>query len=240
VKLLKQLFGLYGLLVITLVVVMLIPAYFLVFAMSSSRDAKDRNGHRVSRIGSHVLFFLLGIRVKVFNEQILSPSQSYVFVANHTSLLDVPAVILAAPHTFKFLAKAELTKIPLFGYIINNLYLSVKRGSPEDRRRSMDAMNVALKRGVSIFIYPEGTRNKTSEPLGPFYDGAFRLSLETNTSIAVAAIIGSKRLLNNTELRPGSMEIRWQGTVTPTASDSMESLKEKTREMLLAGLRPIG
>ena len=176
------------------------------------------------------------MRIRVTGKEMLDSNQAYVFVTNHTSLLDVPACTLANNHTFKFLAKAELAKVPLFGYIVRNLYLTVKRGSPDDRARSLAKMNETLKRGVSILIYPEGTRNKTSEPLGPLYDGAFKLSIETNTPIAVAAIIGSKKLLNNTELQPGTMKINWQGIVTPQPNDTVETLKEKTASLLLNGL----
>ncbi len=100
----------------------------------------------------------------------------------------------------------------------------------------MQAMTAAMKRGISIFIYPEGTRNKTNQPLGNFYDGAFRLAIETQNPIAVATIIGSKKLLNNTELQPGTMTIYWDGIITPTATDTIETLKGKTRTLLLGRL----
>jgi len=233
---LKKLYGIYGLVVIALIIVAIVPMYVMVFLTARNQNEKDTRGHRISRAASRVLFVLYGMRIRVFNESILDPTQSYVFVSNHASLLDVPAATLATRHTFKFLAKAELAGIPLFGFIVRNLYLTVKRGSPEDRARSMTSMNACLQRGVSIFIYPEGTRNKTPEPLAPFYDGAFRLSLETHTPIAVAAFVGSRKLLNDTELQPGIMEIYWQGIVKPEATDTVETLKTKTRQLLLGGL----
>jgi 1-acyl-sn-glycerol-3-phosphate acyltransferase len=233
---LKRVYGVYGALVISFVVIVFVPVYFIVFLLTQDQKLSDVRGHSVSRFASRVLFFLLGIRTKVFNSKILK-DKAYVFVANHASLLDIPAVVLATNHTFKFLAKAELTKVPLFGYIIRKLYLSVQRGSRDDRARSMLAMSNCLHQGVSIFIYPEGTRNKTPEPLQPLYDGAFRLSLETQIPIAVATIIGSRKLLNGTELQPGTIKIYWQGIVTPSRLDNVETLKEKTRELLLQGLR---
>ena len=234
---LRKLYGIYGAVVIALIIAAIVPMYFVVFLTTSDRNAADRRGHAISRGASRVLFWFYLMRIRVTGKEILDPNQSYVFVTNHTSLLDVPACTLANNHTFKFLAKAELAKIPLFGYIVRNLYLTVKRGSPEDRARSIEKMNETLTRGISILIYPEGTRNKTADPLGPLYDGAFKLSRETNTPIAVAAIVGSKRLLNNTELKPGTMKITWQGIVTPTSVDTIETLKEKTRLMLLEGIR---
>jgi 1-acyl-sn-glycerol-3-phosphate acyltransferase len=234
---LRKVYGVYGLVVITLIIASIVPMYFVVFLTARNRNAADRRGHAISRNASRVLFLLYGMRVRVTGREILNPRQSYVFVFNHSSLLDVPACTLATNHTFKFLAKAELAKVPLFGYIVRNLYLTVKRGSPEDRARSIAKMNESLNRGVSILIYPEGTRNRTAEPLGPLYDGAFKLSRETNTPIAVGSIIGSKRLLNNTELQPGTMKISWQGIVAPQPGDTVETLKEKTRVLLLEGIR---
>lgn len=211
--------------------------YFFVFLTTKDRNKADRRGHSISRNASRVLFWFYFMRIRVTGKEMLDSNQAYIFVFNHTSLLDVPACTLANNHTFKFLAKAELAKVPLFGYIVRNLYLTVKRGSPEDRALSLDKMNETLKRGISILIYPEGTRNKSTEPLGPLYDGAFKLSKETATPIAVAAIIGSKKLLNNTEMQPGTMKINWQGIIAPQANDTIETLKEKTRLLLLEGIR---
>lgn len=138
-----------------------------------------------------------------------------MFISNHTSLLDVPACALVTPGTFRYLAKEELTKVPLFGYIIRKLYLSVNRKDEESRARSMNNMLASLKDGISIFIFPEGTRNKTDQPLAKFYDGAFRLSLETNTPLVPMTILNSKKLLWKFQLRPGYLDCYWGEPIYP-------------------------
>src|SRR5687767_2503731 len=102
--------------------------YFFVFLTTSDRNKADQRGHAISRNASRVLFWFYFMRVRVIGKEILNPNKAYVFVTNHASLLDVPACTLANNHTFKFLAKAELAMVPLFGYIVRNLYLTVKRG----------------------------------------------------------------------------------------------------------------
>lgn len=92
----------------------------------------------------------------------------YIFVSNHTSLLDVPFCAIVTPVTFRYLSKEELTKVPLFGYIIRKLYLSVNRKDEVSRARSLEKMKQSLQDGISIYLFPEGTRNKTNEPLKNF------------------------------------------------------------------------
>lgn len=204
--------------------------------LTKSGIARDRAGHRISRNAAHVLFFFFATRIKVENASWVKPTDVYIFVANHSSLLDVPAVAMITPNTFKFLAKHELTKIPLFGYIIKNLYFSVKRTDKDDRARSMDAMKECLERGVSLFIFPEGTRNKTNEPLAYFYDGAFKLAIHSSKPLMVCTILDSKKLLNGSSMRPGTITCIFSNPIIPAADDTVETLKDRVRVEMLRKL----
>lgn len=229
----KKIFAIYGIIVFALIILFCIPIYYYVF-LTKRGLSRDRAGHSISRNAARVLFFLYASRVQIINADTIQPDEVYIFVGNHISLLDVPAVAMATPNTFKFLAKHELTKIPLFGYIIKNLYFSVKRKDKEDRARSMDAMKECLDRGISLFIFPEGTRNKTEAPLADFYDGAFKLALHSRKPIAVCTIINSKKILNGTSLWPGTMTCIYSKPFVADASDTLDSLKHKVQtEMLL-------
>lgn len=110
-------------------------------------------------------------------------NQSYIFVANHISYLD-SAII---PKTFRYpvrpLGKVEMAKIPIFGFIYKNAIVTVDRSSTENRTKSVLILKSILKKGISILVFPEGTFNTTHQPLKEFYDGAFRIAIETGTPI---------------------------------------------------------
>ena len=155
-----------------------------------------------------MIFVFFGIRLVTKNYELLDKDQTYVFIANHRSQLDIPAYALATHHTIRFLAKEELTKIPLMGFIIRRLYIPVNRKDKEARAKSMENMDESIREGISVFICPEGTRNKGGEPLLPFRDGAFRLAIESQVSIATLVILYTEKLLSPMrpiELSPGKI-----------------------------------
>ena len=81
------------------------------------------------------------------------------------------------------LGKAEMAKVPVFGYIYKNAIVTVDRTNAERRAKSVRQLKAVLRKGISIFIFPEGTFNLTHQPLKEFYDGAFRIAIETQTPI---------------------------------------------------------
>lgn len=230
---LKTIWGLWGAIAFAVTIILFVPFYFIIFSLNiGGRKTAPHLAHRVTRIASAFLFTLLLIRVRTRNRKLLNRKQVYIFVSNHRSLLDIPACALSTQHTFRYLSKVELTKIPLFGYIIRKLYITVSRKDKEDRARSIEAMTKSLNDGISVYIYPEGTRNKTPEPLKSFYDGAFRLALHSGLPIAVMTIRNSEKLLHNYQLRPGTMECIWSEPVQIEKSDTIDSLKEKVRVLM--------
>ncbi len=235
---LKTIWGIWGAIAFSVTVILFIPFYFIIFSLNigGKRNAPHL-AHKITKAASAFLFTLLLIRVKTKKKELLNRNQVYIFVSNHCSLLDIPACALCTPHTFRYLSKVELTKIPLFGYIIRKLYITVSRKSKEDRARSMSSMVQSLNDGISVYIYPEGTRNKTENPLGEFYDGAFRLALQTGLPIAVLTIRNSKKLLSNYQLQPGTMECIWDEPIQIKKGDTIESLKNQVYSMMLNHLQ---
>jgi 1-acyl-sn-glycerol-3-phosphate acyltransferase len=128
-------------------------------------------------------YLLIGIRHKDIYESADNHNKQYIFVANHISYMDIPPVLLAIHQPIRILGKYEMVKIPIFGWIYRIAVVLVDRSSPEARARSVRALRSALRRNVSIFIFPEGTLNETGGPLKEFYDGAFRLAIEMQTPI---------------------------------------------------------
>lgn len=113
----------------------------------------------------------------------LPGKERYVYVANHISYLDTVLIYAAIPHYFRTLAKKEMAKIPVFGFVYKQMAILVDRSSPHSRARSMRLMWRVLRNESNVAVFPEGTFNETGAPLKDFYDGAFRLALNAQTPV---------------------------------------------------------
>lgn len=174
------------------------------------------------------IFCLLGFfQIRTRNKSLLQPKKAYIYVCNHNSYLDAIAVVLAIPGSFRPLGKIEMVKVPLFGLIYRKVVVMIDRASKESRAQSVEELKQDLAKGQSILIFPEGTMNQGDKALSDFYDGAFRLAIETQTDIAPMVIINARNLfpradpfrakpgiitcifdepLNVTGLKPGDLE----------------------------------
>jgi 1-acyl-sn-glycerol-3-phosphate acyltransferase len=140
------------------------------------------------------------------------------------------------PGQFRPLAKKELKKIPVFGWIAQAATIIVDRSSPESRKKSIDRLKAALREGISILIFAEGTQNRTKEILQPFHDGAFRVAIDTQEPILPMVVVGAGKLMppGTINLKPGLIRIyvgQEISTVGLTVKDVPE-LKAKTFEIM--------
>jgi 1-acyl-sn-glycerol-3-phosphate acyltransferase len=212
IRFLRVLFGIYALLIFPGTMIITTILYAIIFLTFSAGKA-PHVAHGLSQIWARVLMILLFMPTRIRNRQFIDPNRTYVMVANHQSQLDIPLYALSCKNTVRFLAKAELTKIPLMGFIIRKLYLSVNRQDRNDRNKSIEVMRKSLDEGISVFLCPEGTRNKYEEPpLLEFRDGAFRLAVVTQTPIAGFVVLNTGRKLNPLQpiaLAPGTLHGIW-------------------------------
>jgi len=136
-----------------------------------------------------VLWFLL-IPIKVTGQENVDPKQSYVFVANHQSFLDVFAVYGWLPNNFKWLMKKELRKVPFVGTACSVAgHIFVDRSNPRAALQSMDHIKKELVDGISTVIFPEGTRTKTGE-MGRFKQGAFKIAMDMGLPVVPLSLGG--------------------------------------------------
>lgn len=126
-----------------------------------------------------IFFTLSGVRLTIRGRENFKKGENYIVVCNHNSLMDVPLTSPGIPGANKTIAKIEMAKIPVFGIIYKRGSVLLDRKSDASRRDSYLAMKDVLEKGMHMCIYPEGTRNKTENPLKSFHDGAFRLSFDT-------------------------------------------------------------
>lgn len=136
-----------------------------------------------------VLWFLL-IPIKVTGQENVDPKQSYVFVANHQSFLDVFAVYGWLPNNFKWLMKKEIRKVPFVGSACAVAgHIFVDRSNPRAALQSMDHIKKELVDGISTVIFPEGTRTKTGE-MGRFKAGAFKIAMDMGLPVVPLSLGG--------------------------------------------------
>jgi 1-acyl-sn-glycerol-3-phosphate acyltransferase len=139
---------------------------------------------RLSRAWSDGWLFLIGVRHKNIIESPVDPGKHYVFVANHISYIDIPLIFQGIrKNHFRVLGKIEMSKIPVFGLLYRLAVVLIDRTSAKSRSQSISKLQEVLNQNISIFIFPEGTFNESKKPLKHFYDGAFRIAIETQTPI---------------------------------------------------------
>jgi 1-acyl-sn-glycerol-3-phosphate acyltransferase len=163
-------------------------------------------------------------------------------VCNHTSYLDAVAIVLAIPGSFKPLGKIEMVKIPVFGLIYQKVVVMLDRASKESRLKSVEELKQDLASGQSILIFPEGTMNRSDKHLADFYDGAFRLAIETQTPIAPIVILNARNLFPRADplaARPGVITCIFDKPLEAKGlvPDDLESLKTKVFTTMEARIR---
>jgi 1-acyl-sn-glycerol-3-phosphate acyltransferase len=217
------------LLFVTLMLVFLLPMWMVSFFPLQKRI---KYFVILGRTWCYIFMPLIGCPVRTRGRENFAPEQPYIIVCNHNSFMDVPATYCGIPGTHKSLAKKEMAKTPVFGIMYTIGSVLVDRNDPASRKHSFVEMKEVLENGIHMVLYPEGTRNKTDQPLKSFYDGAFSLAIDTQTPILPAIIRHTRNIMP-----AGKFFFAWPHTINmeflppiPTTGlqmDDLEALKEK-------------
>ncbi|HEY1240665.1 MAG TPA: lysophospholipid acyltransferase family protein [Bryobacteraceae bacterium] len=214
---------------------LLILATIVMWMCSMFASLFDRTGnwqHQMARIWGRVLLAVSFIRVRVRGLEKLDPRANYVFVANHSSYMDIPALLARLPYQFRFFAKKGLYKIPFLGWHLHRAgHLPVDRSNARNSLKSMSAgARIVAERGVSVLLFPEGGRTKVG--LREFKEGAAYIAIKAGVPIAPVAIVGMRELLpmGSIHLRSGHAELR-VGAPIPTAGLTLADREDLTRQM---------
>ncbi|PWS32167.1 1-acyl-sn-glycerol-3-phosphate acyltransferase [Pedobacter paludis] len=213
------------------------------FIILSTAVFKEKTGRKISFFFLKLwawgfsIFTLLWFTSK--GDDRIDTSKAYIYVGNHGSFLDAVAIVICIPQAFSPLGKIEMLKIPVFGWIYKRLVVMIDRSSRTSRDHSVAELRKDLAEGQSILIFPEGTMNKTSEPLNPFFDGAFRLAIETQTPILPFAILNSKAHLPRIDpllVKPGIIKTSFGEAINVKGmvAEDLEMLKQKTFSSILS------
>lgn len=235
VRLLKPFQYVYTIYAILLFVVIMFIVFPFVVAVSFFGKIKGGNMvMNIARGWGDVWLFLLGIYHVRIVEQEIREHQPYIFVSNHNSYMDIPQMLKSVRRPLRILGKAETGKVPVFGTIYNAAVVPVARGSAENRARSVKTLKKVLSNEISIYIAPEGTFNMTDQPLIPFYDGAFRLAVETQTPIKPMLYLDAVKRLHWSSIfafTPGKLRTVYLEEISP-AGYTVDQLKKKVYEVM--------
>jgi 1-acyl-sn-glycerol-3-phosphate acyltransferase len=175
-------------------------------------------------------------------EEKTSPDRAQVIVFNHTSFIDIP-IMLKTLRRFqiRILAKASMSKVPIFGYIYKQGTIMVDRSSPVARAASIDRMKALIRKKISIVIAPEGTFNMTTAPLKEFYNGAFKIAIEMKVPIQPVIFLDAYDRLSYKSifsLTPGRSVSVFLDPISTEGltQDDMEQLKMKVFDAMEAAL----
>lgn len=224
------------------VILMFIILPLVILAALGGKEKGGNFIYRLCEAWAAAWYILIGIRHHEIYETPLDRNRQYIFIANHISYMDIPCVVRCIHQPVRVLGKYEMVRYPVFGLIYRMAAITVDRRDAAHRAQSVRALKAALHKGISIFIFPEGTFNETGAPLKSFYDGAFRIAIETQTPLLPVLFVDTLERMHYKALftlTPGPCR-----TVFLDAIDTkgytmaqLPELKQKAQAAMEAGLR---
>ena len=177
--------------------------------------------HALARGWARVLLFICGVEVHVTGRDNLDRSKTYVYVSNHASLFDIPAIIAGVPDQIRIVYKRELERIPLFGWGLKwGSYIGIDRGKGTEAVRSLEKAAERIRKGASVLLFAEGTRT-TDGRLQPFKRGAFNLAIKAGVPVIPLTVNGSYHILpkRSVSVRPGRVNLLLGTPILPEGGE---------------------
>ena len=194
--------------------------------------------HKVARMWARSIMFASRIKVTVNGLANIDPTQSYVYMSNHQSNFDIPVLLACLPVQFRWLAKAELFKIPIFGRAMRGAgYIKIDRYNQESAFESINEAARKMKNGVSAMIFPEGTRSRDGN-IRSFKKGGFVMALNAGVPIVPIVLKGTWTIMDKSSLRINTGEVSLNilapiattGYTRETKDDLIKSVRAAIRQ----------
>ncbi|MDP9158992.1 MAG: 1-acyl-sn-glycerol-3-phosphate acyltransferase, partial [Acidobacteriota bacterium] len=209
----------YGVYFIVLFFLWIVPSWLIVLTYKDHVAAG-----KFTSAALKVLFALAGIRVKVVGKQYMDTPGAKVYAANHVSYFDVLPLMLGLGVPYRFVAKGEVNGMPFIGTFLNKMgHLSFNRHDPGARLRQVEEIEAYLRKGDSVFVFPEGTFTP-NEGLRPFQLGAFRGAVATGVPVITVSLAGTRKFLRDGTFlpRPTSVTITLSPPIYPVGALSSQ------------------
>jgi 1-acyl-sn-glycerol-3-phosphate acyltransferase len=185
-------------------------------------DLKGRVIHNYARAWGWLIARSSGVRVALSGVDHIDRGKPYILMANHQGAFDIFVLLAYLPIHFKWLAKEELFRIPIFGWAMGAAgYISIDRKGKKKALESIENAVTKIREGASVLVFPEGTRSPDGK-IHPFKKGGFTLAIKAGVPIIPISIRGSRDVLprGSFRVKPGEIEIAI-GKPIPTHDKSM-------------------
>jgi 1-acyl-sn-glycerol-3-phosphate acyltransferase len=192
-------------------------------------DPHGKVFHGIARLYSRTVLRFCGIKLRVEGLNRIDMSHSHIYVSNHASQFDIPAVIAGIPDQIRIVYKKELEKVPFFGWGLKwpKVYIGVDRRGGQEALQNLDAAAETIRSGASVLLFAEGTRSPDGR-LQPFKRGAFNLAVKAGVPVVPLTINGSFSILskNSLRLRPGTITLVLDEPIAPPTRNGKETEME--------------
>lgn len=223
-------------------ILVLIPIIILfpILLISISKETWYPFFFKIARMWAKFILIGMGFKVHMEAKQLPDKEMSYMFVANHTSMIDIMMMLSVIKNPFVFVGKKELAKIPLFGFFYKRTCILVDRSSAKSRQAVFRGAQRRMQLGLSICIFPEGGVPEEHIILDTFKDGAFRLAINHKIPVVPITFLDNKKRFSYTFFSggPGTMRVKihpFLHTKTLTIHDT-KMLNNKARDIILKEL----
>ncbi|MEW6323278.1 MAG: lysophospholipid acyltransferase family protein [Acidobacteriota bacterium] len=210
---------------------------------SSLFEPKGYFAHGCARLWSWLILATTGVRVRVEGLERVERGRTYVFVSNHQSIYDIPVLFASLPFQLRIIAKESLGSFPFLGWHLRRTgHMLVDRRRP-DRSAIFGWAERLTSRGLSLIVFPEGTRSATGA-VGPFKGGGFYLAMQAGLPIVPVSVSGSRHVMLKGRLMtcPGEVRlvihdpISTEASAEPSTRD-VRALASRVREVIAAAAR---
>jgi fatty-acyl-CoA synthase len=228
---------LYGVYALAAVTAVLVPLWMVV-----SLTRNNQRAARLTRTGARLMLFAAGVPVRKEGAGILTElvkSGPWIFAPNHSSYVDILVTLACLPANARFVAKAEVPEMPLFGRLCERSgHFTFDRNDPQARIKQAQEVDAALRRGESVVIYPEGTFTPIAG-IRPFQLGAFKAAVDTQRPICPVSVRGARQILRDKTIlpRPGRVTVTFGPLISPDPSEAGDwheivRLRDATRNLI--------
>jgi 1-acyl-sn-glycerol-3-phosphate acyltransferase len=239
-RIIQIIYSIYAFAVFLLLMLLIFP--FIVLASFLGKEKGGNIIYKLCRFWADTSLIFWGIRHKNYFEQPHNPSKPSIIVFNHISYIDIPILMSAFRNQhIRVLGKSEMTKIPVFGFIYKNAVVTVDRSDAAHRAKSVQILKSVLRKNISVVMAPEGTFNMTNKPLKDFYDGAYKIAIETQTPIKPVLFLDAYDRLHYKSifsLTPGKSRAIYleEVSVSEYGPEDTALLKKKVYDLMEVGL----
>ena len=209
----------------------------------SKKPQWHRHLHSLNRYWSKLFIFMWGMPVETVKKKPLPVGQPCVYVANHSSYIDIPLLFRTIPGWLNIMGKLSLAKVPVWGPIFGRAYITVDRDNAISRGRAMVQARRTLEAGRSVVIFPEGSiSKKPGEEMGEFKDGAFQLAIAAGVPVVPITMPLNHRFMPDVDglrVRYSPLAITLHEPIPTTGLTAADApaLRQRAYDVIASGFR---